>query len=266
MANPQQSARRPARRSPVIVTSMIAIVAAAGLSFLGARAAADFIEANAAQDLRAALADYDWVQVTTDGLQVQLEGITPDEVQRFRARARAETVVDAGRVIDRMQVAASAELATPAFGIELLRNDQSISIIGLVPSDLDRNSMVERLKRQTGAAQVSDLMESADYPVPDGWKDAFSFGLNAAQLAKRAKVSISAGEVSIRAITDSPREKLELEKALNRAKPAGVTLIADITAPRPVIAPFTLRFVKDATGARFDACGADTETARDRIL
>ncbi|QRZ13513.1 OmpA family protein [Paracoccus methylovorus] len=266
MASPQQSARRPARRSPVIVTSMIAIVAAAGLSFLGARAAADFIEANAAQDLRAALADYDWVQVTTDGLQVQLEGIAPDEVQRFRARARAETVVDAGRVIDRMQVAASAELATPAFGIELLRNDQSISIIGLVPSDLDRNSMVERLKRQTGAAQVSDLMESADYPVPDGWKDAFSFGLSAAQLAKRAKVSISAGEVSIRAITDNPREKLELEKALNRAKPAGITLTADITAPRPVIAPFTLRFVKDATGARFDACAADTETARDRIL
>ncbi len=262
MANPQ----RPARRAPVLAASLIALAAAAGLSFLGARAAADFVETRSAEDLRAALADYDWVQVRTDGLQVQLEGIAPDEVQRFRARARAETVVDSGRVIDKMQVAASAELATPAFEIELLRNDQSISIIGLVPASLDRVALVERLKRQTGAPQVSDLMEGADYPVPDGWEDAFAFGLKAAQLAKRAKVSIAAGEVSIRAIADSPREKRDLETALQRAKPASVTLTADITAPRPVIAPFTLRFVKDATGTRFDACAADTETARDRIL
>jgi len=266
MANPQRTARRTARRGSLVAASLIALVAAGGLSFLGARAAADFIETSTAQDLRAALADYDWLQVRTDGLQVQLEGIAPDEVQRFRARARAATVVDAGRVVDKMQVAASAERATPAFEIELLRNDEGISIIGLVPAGLDRPSLVERLKRQTGAAEVSDLMESADYPVPEGWEDAFAFGLKAAQLAKRAKVSIAAGEVSIRALTDSPREKRELEAALNRAKPAAVTLVADVTAPRPLIAPFTLRFVKDATGTRFDACAADTETARDRIL
>ncbi len=262
MAHPQ----RQARRGPVLVASLIALAAAAGLSFLGARAAADFIQTRSAQDLRAALADYEWVEVSTDGLQVRLEGIAPDEVQRFRARARAETVVDAGRVIDRMQVAAAAELATPAFEIELLRNDRGVSIIGLVPATLDRAALVERLKRQTGVAQVSDLMESADYPVPEAWEDAFALGLRAAQLAKRAKISIAAGAVSVRAIADSPREKRDLEMALNRAKPASVTLTADITAPRPVIAPFTLRFVKDGAGARFDACAADTESARDRIL
>lgn len=262
MAHPQ----RQARRGPVLVASLIALAAAAGLSFLGARAAADFIQTRSAQDLRAALADYEWVEVSTDGLQVRLEGIAPDEVQRFRARARAETVVDAGRVIDRMQVAAAAELATPAFEIELLRNDRGVSIIGLVPATLDRAALVERLKRQTGVAQVSDLMESADYPVPEAWEDAFALGLRAAQLAKRAKISIAAGAVSVRAIADSPREKRDLEMALNRARPASVTLTADITAPRPVIAPFTLRFVKDGAGARFDACAADTESARDRIL
>jgi OOP family OmpA-OmpF porin len=33
-----------------------------------------------------------------------------------------------------------------------------------------------------------------------------------------------------------------------------------------VLTPFTLRFVKDAQGARFDACSADSDRARDRIL
>lgn len=262
MANPKRSAPR---RGPVVLASLIAFAAAGGLSLWGATAAADFVEARAQRDVAAALAEYDWVTLKTDGLQVQLGGIAPDELHRFRARARAETLVGASRIIDDMQVAAAAALTTPAFEIELLRNDEGISIIGLVPAELDRKALVERLKRQTGAAQVLDLMETADYPVPEGWDEAFAFGLRAAQLAGRAKVSIAAGAVTIRAVTDNPRQKFELESALNRARPAKVTLSADITAPRPVITPFTLRFVKDEAGARFDACAADTEAARDAI-
>jgi len=270
MANPQRSAQRSARRAPrrgpALAASLIALVAAGGLSFLAARAGADLVETAAARDLRAALADYDWVRISIDGLRVRLEGTAPDEVQRVRVRARAATVVDAGRVIDGMQVAASAELAPPPFEVELMRNDEGITIIGLVPAGLDRGALVGQLRRQTGAERISDLTEGADYPVPEGWEDAFSFGLKAAQLAERAKVSISAGAVSVEAIADSPREKRDLEAALDGAKPASVALTAEITAPRPLIAPFTLRFVKDAAGARFDACAADTEMARDRIL
>jgi OOP family OmpA-OmpF porin len=40
----------------------------------------------------------------------------------------------------------------------------------------------------------------------------------------------------------------------------------ELSAPRPVITPFTLRFLIDGEGARFDACSADTEAARTRIL
>lgn len=266
MANSPRPARRPARRGPVIAASLIALAAAGGLSFLGARAAADFIETNSARDLGAALADYDWVDLRIDGLQVIMGGTAPDEVQRFRARARAETVVDAGRVVDDMQVAARANLSQPAFEIELLRNDDGISIIGLVPADLDRKAMATRLGRHAGGGNVADLLETADYPVPEGWEAAFGFGLKAAELAKRAKISVAAGEVSVRAITDNPQQKVDLENALNRARPNDVRLVLDITAPRPVITPFTLRFVKDAGGARFDACSADTDVARDRIL
>ena len=65
-----------------------------------ARASADFIERNSTRDLGAALSEYDWVDLRIDGLQVFMTGTAPDEVQRFRARAKAETVVDAGRIID----------------------------------------------------------------------------------------------------------------------------------------------------------------------
>ncbi|MTH77653.1 OmpA family protein [Paracoccus aestuariivivens] len=262
MANPKP------RRGLAVVTSIIALVAAGGLSYLAAEAATDFLgnrsEAEVSEALH--LGGYDFANVEADGLIVRLSGTAPDEVQRFRAKSQAENVIGADRVVDNMQVATRASIGTPTFEVELLRNDQGISVVGLVPASLDRNAMVTTLQGVTTESKVSDLVETADYPEPEGWDAAFDFGLEAAQLAKRAKISIEPGKVSIRAITDSDAEKAALEAALHRAKPKNVTLQAEITAPRPVITPFTLRFVKDEHGARFDACSADSEAGLKRIV
>jgi hypothetical protein len=47
---------------------------------------------------------------------------------------------------------------------------------------------------------------------------------------------------------------------------AGRDVILDISAPRPVVTPFVLRFAIDAEGARFETCTADTLEARNRII
>ncbi|NND18004.1 MAG: OmpA family protein, partial [Silicimonas sp.] len=61
-------------------------------------------------------------------------------------------------------------------------------------------------------------------------------------------------------------DKRRIERRLDRDAPAGLALALEISAPRPVIAPFTIRFLIDDSGARFDACSADSEAARDAIL
>ena len=49
-------------------------------------------------------------------------------------------------------------------------------------------------------------------------------------------------------------------------RPSSVELVMDISAPRPVITPFTLRYVTTPEGGRFEACSADTEDSREAIL
>lgn len=267
-------ARRPSRRSRrgglLAATASLLVFAGAGAgAWVAATAAADQIERRSAEDVRAALdgAGLGWAQVATDGLQVALTGTAPDEITRFRAVEQAGTVVDPGRVVDRIEVALPEAVEPPGFSVELLRNDAGISLIGLVPATTDRGSLIGRLDRAAPeGAEVTDLLESADYPAPPGWAEALEFGAQAAALAPRAKVSIAAGRVAVTAITDSAEEKARLESALRRAKPDRVALLTQVSAPRPVIAPFTLRLVLDEAGARFDACTADTEAARDRIL
>jgi OOP family OmpA-OmpF porin len=248
--------------------TVLALSAAGGLCWLGAESAARYLEERSRQDVELALAasGQDWVDVATDGLQVRLTGTAPSEVDRFRAMTQAGSAVDPSRVVDRMTVASADKMTPPDFKVELLRNDQGISLIGLVPASTDRAGLLRVLRDETAAPNVTDLLETADYAVPDQWDAALQYGLRAAQMAARAKISIQPGSVTISALADSAAEKGRLESALRRALPDGVTLVTDISAPRPVIAPFALRFVKDGDGAHFEACAADTEEGRDRIV
>lgn len=260
-------AKSPNRFIPALAT--IAVLGGAGAAcWFGAGAAASFIENRSYQDVSVALrtAGQDWAQVSTDGLRVYLTGTAPTEVERFRAMSAATSAVDSSRVIDRMTVAAAEALDPPDFEVELLRNDDGIQMIGLVPAATDRQNLVRMLRAETAAPQITDLLESADYAVPPGWQPALDFGLQAAQMSARAKISISAGKVTVTALADSAAEKARMEAALLRMKPRAITLTTEISAPRPVIAPFTLRFLIDDDGARFDACAADTAEARDQII
>ncbi len=256
------------RTVPVKAIGPVAFLAAGALSLVTATWAAGIVERRSAEGVAAALAEagHDWAEVSTDGLQVALAGTAPTEAARFRALSVAGTVVDADRVIDAMDVVDPAALKSPDFTIEILRNGDGVSLIGLVPSGDERDQIVADLTKLAGDGGVTDMLETADHPVPDGWQEALGFGIEALAGLPRAKISIAADRVSITAISDSPVEKARIESALSRKAPKGLRLALDISAPRPVITPFTLRFLIDENGARFDACSADSERARDRIL
>ena len=242
--------------------------AAALLSLVAASLSVRLIEASSEIGVREALDNegLTWAEVQADGLQVTLSGVAPTEAVRFRALSLAGSIVDAARVIDEMGVTAQAALAPPRFSAEVLRNDSGVSIIGLIPSSTDRAAVLERFSDIAPETTVADFLETADYPAPNGWDDALAFAINAMAQLPRAKASVDAGRVSITAIADSRAEKVEMERQLRRTAPPSVTLSLDIAAPRPVITPFALSFKLDSDGARFEACSADTENARNHIL
>jgi OOP family OmpA-OmpF porin len=245
-----------------------AFAGAAALSVLAAGFAVSAIEDGSRRAVRDALdaRGMVWAEVGSDGLQVFLAGTAPDEAARFAALSVAGSVVDATRVIDQTVVEEAEPPAPPQFAIEILRNERGISLIGLVPATLDRQDLIEEIARATDGAPVADLLEVADYPAPEAWQPALRHALRALGDLPRSKISVSAERVAVTAMVDSVEEKRRVEADLARRSPEDVRLALDISAPRPVITPFTLRFVIDGRGARFDACSADTEEARDRIL
>ncbi|WP_273522046.1 OmpA family protein [Rhodosalinus sediminis] len=255
------------RLSPSVATIAIFAVALV-LSAATAAVAVRVVERESEAGVRAVLdrAGIDWAEVDAYGLQVFLLGTAPSEAARFRALSAAGEVVDAARLIDDVNVAEADRPAPPRFSVEILRRDGGLTLIGLVPAATDRAALRARAERAAGGAPVSDLLETADHPAPEGWRPALEAAFDALERLPRAKISIEAGRVTVKGAAESDAERRRLEAAIARDTPEAVRLALRISAPRPVIAPFTLRFVKDAAGARFDACAAATEAGRARIL
>ena len=250
------------------LVGLLAFVLAGVLCVFAAGAAVSVVETRSVDAVRAALLDQDntWASVIGDGLQVIIEGQAPTEVARFRAMSIAGAIVDASRVIDNMSVKPTAGIIAPTFSVEILRNDSGVSLIGLIPASADRAAINTDIAAIAGGDPVTDLLDVADYPMPPNWRMSMSFALRALAQLPRSKISVTAGHVVILAITDSEAQRRRLETELARATPAGVQVELSITAPRPVITPFTVRFIIDDRGPHFDACAADTAQSQTIIL
>ena len=209
---------------------------------------------------------YTWAHVEADGLIVALSGTAPNEAMRFSAMNLAGSVVDSGRLRDGFEVKPSQVIAAPRFSIEMLRNDEDVQLIGLVPEGPDKARLAEVSKVLNKAATETDMLQTAAYPAPEGWEPALQLGIVALQLLAHSKISVSDHGVVITAIAASEAQKRAFESEIIQATPKGLAVTTTISAPRPVLTPFTLRFVVDGDGARFDACSADSDRARDRIL
>ena len=250
------------------LVGLLAFVVAGVLCVFAAGAAVSIVENRSVDAVQAALIDQGntWASVIGDGLQLIIEGQAPTEVVRFRAMSIAGGIVDASRVIDNMSVKPNAGIISPVFSVEILRNDSGVSLIGLIPASTNRTAINADIAAIANGDPVTDLLDVADYPMPDGWRAAMSFALRALAQLPRSKISVSAGHVAILAISDSEAQRRQLETDLSRATPAGVQVELSITAPRPVITPFTVRFIIDDRGPHFDACAADTAQSQTVIL
>ena len=252
---------------PLARAACLVVFAAAAVLFqFGATAAVRLIEASALATIDGALKDNaaDWAQIEIDGMQVELTGTAPSEAARFNAVKTAERVVETFRVLDRIEVRSAVEIKPPTFSVEILRTADGVTLIGLAPATTDVERLAEDIAAATGAP-VANFLEAADYPAPASWNDSMRFAVRSLRTLPRTKISISEGRMFFQVAAESPRDRDRIETELSQSRPAGVWIDAEVAAPRPVITPFSLRFVIGESGARFEACSADTQTTQNRI-
>lgn len=253
-------------RTPLFV-GFLAFVLAAAFSLGTAVLAAMVIERRSIEAVDTALlADgQDWAVVSADGLRVFLDGTAPDEAASARAITRAGAIVDANRIVNRVEVAVADTSAPPRFSLDMLRNGDGVQLIGLIPASTGNDAVDAAVAEFADGVEITDMVELADHPAPDTWEDALAYGLRALGTLPRSKVTVLADRVEIEAISESIEQRATFIAALERRMPRGVEVVLDISAPRPVITPFAFRAVHDGNGLRLETCTADSAEAANRI-
>ncbi len=251
-----------------LILGIAAFAVAATLSVAAAIITAQQIEDRSTEAVAFAMreAGMDWVAVHADGLQLYLTGTAPDEASRLRSYSRAAAVVDADRIVNQQDVIDPATITPPRFSLDMLRNGDGIQLIGLIPTAVGSEAVAAAIAAISEGVEVVDMVETADYATPATWVAAMEFGLRALLELPRSKVTVYEDRVEVQAVSESVAQRAAFEAALERGQPDGVTVILDISAPRPVITPFTLRYIIDDDEPRFEACSADTIQSRDRII
>ena len=255
-------------RLRALIFALLAFLASAALAFVLGGAATQHVERQTLTELDTALAagGMDWAESAADGLLVTVSGTAPDEATRLRAVEIARQVTGPERVTDVTEAEVPDPLEPPAFALELLRNEDEVSLIGLVPAAEAPSTIHDALAAGALDGLVTDMLETADHPAPEGWRESLAFGLDVLVAIPRTKISVAPGTVSVIAVTDSAEARETLETEIGARLPEGVRLALDISAPRPVIAPFRVDYAWDGEIGRFAACTADGEAAVAEIL
>ena len=259
------------RLTPATILTTAGFAVALLLALGSAWLLALWVELHNDRSLAAAFAaeDLGWVEHDTDGLRATLWGMAPDEAARIRALRVAGGVVDSRRIDEEIVVGDRAMVLVPEFRVELMRNQHEISVVGLVPAMAGGDAeaaLVEQLAALEDDIAVMDMLQSAAHPAPQGWAASVDFAVQAIALMPVAQVSVSPRRIEVHALVESDEAQAALARQLREIVPVGQRLVLDLTAPRPVVAPYSLRFEFDEDGPRLTACAAETDGARNQII
>lgn len=250
-------------RQIALTFGIAALFGSAGISALVAHEAVGAFEKRTKTGINSALAEVegDWARLAIDGLTVHLSGTAPDERQRFVVLEAVSSRVAAPRIKDITTLASDSPDEAPDFAFEILRNGDSISLMGAVPKSAGLARIRDGLAKLGDDEHITNMLEASDHVPPVGWGNSVDFGAFAVTQLSQGKIIVGPGKVTVSGVAASFDERADLEAVLKNEKPKNVTMIFDVSSPQKIIAPFSFSFTQDDRGARLPICALSTPEA-----
>ena len=235
--------------------SLISFLVVAGLCYAAAFLSVRIVEETSKDQVRRIWIDNDvsWAEVEADGLQLFVFGDAPDEGERFRTITLAGKIVDAARIIDQINVVRLERKDQADISLELLKRDNKVSIYGVLPKDDDKTVFEQNLRTELGDdVQLRSLLENVDQPAPKDWSSLLRLAVFSLEQLRYAKISLTEQDMHIDGMVADHVQKQSLIRTITSKRPKILPCLWT-HMPRPVIAPFTFRAVREED-ARTSAC------------
>lgn len=112
------------------------------------------------------LSGEEWGSIRANGLRLHLTGLAPNEAARFKLLKSLGKFVEPTRIRDEITILDAENIKPPKFSLEALRNEDRISLIGLIPKKSGRTNILNSISGISKEIKITDMLEEVDYPMP----------------------------------------------------------------------------------------------------
>jgi len=201
--------------------------------------------------------NFDWADVRTDGLRLEIHGHAPDLIERDLALESARATASIATVIDLTSVSLAPPSPREPIQVEMLRDENAVTLTGRFHSERMRTRMIAALNASAPGLEVHDLTgTNAARPGPN-WGPELTIATLAAARIPNAFVRIEPGVVEIGgSVRDAEhRQAVSLELMALAGDKVRITL--HLREPLLVVTPFVFEVSKNSSGGmRLGACVA----------
>ncbi|NOR61849.1 MAG: OmpA family protein [Rhodobacteraceae bacterium] len=252
-------------RPIALIFATIFFAVGAGLAWLIASSTISWVETSQKAELEQAFyaGGIGWAEAEADGFVVTLMGEADSVADQERAAKIARLIFGDSLVDDTTvsEVSALEEQQLPPF-VEILKNGDDFSFLGRMPMGETTQVFARYVESLGESATVSNVTEAIEN-APENWLPAFEFALRLAPLTEQSIVNIHPGAVELEAVAMSANWQQGFEEMAENLRPEGVSLTVNISAPRPVISPYT--FILDVSAPDAARCAAQDELEAKKI-
>ena len=184
-----------------------------------------------------------WMKLNVDGLKVYLSGEAPSALSKVETIKLIQTLVSPSRIIDHTTVSPSETQEEPNFRINLVRNNTEISVTGIVPNKIYKETIFEKLQKFPNLRKNISIFESLTPLTIDLSDRNLDFIIWSLSLFSQVSISINSDNIQISAAALNSRDAELLTKKIRAKIPSSLPVKLSIVFPKPLISPFSFEYL-----------------------
>ena len=199
-----------------------------------------------------------WAQVEVDGLQVTISGKALNESQRLKTIEFLQTALLPSLITDRTSIQIPVYITKENLRLIIIKDDNNISVIGLVPNKSYRESIVSKISRYPNVKISVGINNDENTKVPSAWLSDLKLVADSLSLFSQGTISINSEKINITILSSNNDETKKLKQNLSQKTQLRPNFLVDIVTPKTLISPYSFEYFIDENIGAISTCSVET--------
>ena len=207
-----------------------------------------------------------WAQVEVDGLQVTISGKALNESQRLKTIKFLQTALLPSLITDRTSIQIPVYITKENLRLIIIKDNNNISVIGLVPNKSYRESIVSKISRYPNVKISVGINNDENTKVPSAWLSDLKLVADSLSLFSQGTISINSEKINITILSSNNDETKKLKQNLSQKTQLRPNFLVDIVTPKTLISPYSFEYFIDENIGAISTCSVETLSDQNTVV